>query len=424
MTDVRSAFLAMAVAALAAPATFAESLARYNADPSQVTVSGISSGAIMAVQMHVAYSATFQGVAAFAGHPYYCGKGDLAVGMATCAQALTAAEINVPELVAITRDWASRGWIDDPANLARQKVYLFSGKLDQTVRPAATEATRDYYLNFTSAANITWKGDLDAGHGWISPLGKVLCPLQQSPYINDCQIDPQETFLTLFYGPLQPKRTGALSGIFRPVSQAEFIPGGAAAAMSVDENAWLYVPAACERGELCKVHVSYHGCAMGYQSIGDAFVRTSGINEWADTNRIIVLYPQAIRTYPLNGSGCWDWYAYTGPDFAKKNGAQMLMSKRMIDRITSGFAPVAAPSQVQATNVSAQNVKLAWAPVSGAAGYRVYRDGAAAGEGPVTSPEFSDHALQRNTTYRYSVRAVAPNGNQGPPSEEVTVTTR
>ena len=415
---------ALCVLAFAAQSAVGEPLARYNADPAQVTVSGISSGGIMAVQMHVAYSGTFNGAAVFAGHPYYCGKGDLAVGMATCAQALTAAEINVAELVAITRDWASRGWIDDPANLARQKVYLFSGKLDQTVRQGAMDATRDYYLNFTAAGNIVYNNGLDAGHGWISPLGKVLCPLQQSPYINDCQIDPQETFLSMFYGALQPRRTGALSGIFRAVSQAEFIPGGVPAAMSVDDNAWLYVPAACERGELCKVHVAYHGCAMGYQSIGDAFVRTSGINEWADTNNIIVLYPQAIRTTPLNGSGCWDWYSYTGPDFARKTGAQMLMSKRMIDRITSSYAPVAAPTRLQATNVSTQSVKLAWAPVDGAVGYRVYRDGAAAGSEPVADAEFTDRVLERATTYRYTVRAIAANGNQGPPSGALAVTTR
>jgi poly(3-hydroxybutyrate) depolymerase len=41
-------------------------------DPSKVTVSGLSSGGFMAVQMHVAYSSVFSGAGIFAGGPYYC----------------------------------------------------------------------------------------------------------------------------------------------------------------------------------------------------------------------------------------------------------------------------------------------------------------------------------------------------------------
>ena len=412
----------VSLAAAVALNVLAEPLPRFNADPSQVTVSGISSGGIMATQMHVAYSGTFRGAAIFAGHPYYCGKGDLAVGMATCAQALTAAETDVPGLVAITRDWASRGWIDDPANLASSKIYLFSGTLDQTVRPAAMDGLRDYYLNFTSPANIVYNNTMAAGHGWISPLGQVLCAAQLSPYVNNCFIDPQQTFLTMFHGPLNPKRTGALSGTFLAVDQGEFVAGGDPAAYSLDANAWLYVPASCARGELCKVHVSYHGCAMGYSRIGDQFIRTAGINEWADTNHMLVLYPQVVATAPLNGSGCWDWYAYTNADFAKKSGVQTLMSKRMVDRITDGYAPVGAPTQL-AASVSAQSVKLSWAGVAGAAGYRVYRDGIALPEaGPAV--EYTDKAVARNTSYRYAVRAIAATGNPGPASDSLTVTVR
>jgi hypothetical protein len=343
--------------------------------------------------------------------------------MATCAQALTAAEANVPELVAITRDWASRGLIDDPANLANHKMYLFSGRLDQLVRPAAMDATRDYYLNFTSATNVVYNNTVDAGHGWVSPLGQVLCPLQLSPYVNNCQIDPQETFLTMFYGPLQPKRTGVLSGTFMPVGQGEFVPGGNPAAYSVDTNAWLYLPESCARGEPCRVHVSYHGCAMGYESIGDQFIRTSGINEWADTNRIAVLYPQVIRTTGTNGSGCWDWYAYTGPEFAQKSGVQMRMSKRMVDRLTAGYAPVAAPTGLTAQSVSTPRVKLGWVPVQGATAYRVYRNGVAISP-DVTAAEYDDRDVVRLASYTYAVRAIAPNGNPGPYSQAVGVVTR
>ncbi|HEY6898981.1 MAG TPA: hypothetical protein VI279_17105, partial [Rhodocyclaceae bacterium] len=35
-----------------------------------------------------------------------------------------------------------------------------------------------------------------------------------------------------------------------------------------------------------------HGCKQSFDNIGETFVRHAGYNEWADTNRIIILYPQ------------------------------------------------------------------------------------------------------------------------------------
>lgn len=40
----------------------------------KASVSGVSSGAYMAVQLHVAYSETFMGVGSIAGGPYFCAE--------------------------------------------------------------------------------------------------------------------------------------------------------------------------------------------------------------------------------------------------------------------------------------------------------------------------------------------------------------
>jgi len=40
----------------------------------KVSVSGVSSGAYMAVQLQVAYSETFMGVGSVAGGPYFCAE--------------------------------------------------------------------------------------------------------------------------------------------------------------------------------------------------------------------------------------------------------------------------------------------------------------------------------------------------------------
>lgn len=67
-----------------------------------------------------------------------------------------------------------------------------------------------------------------------------------------------------------------------------------------------------------------------------------GLNEWAEANNIIVLYPQAVKT-TLNPQGCFDWYllvfilnnwgrwGYTGVDYATYFGAQMATVKNMMD---------------------------------------------------------------------------------------------
>ena len=54
--------------------------------------------------------------------------------------------------------------------------------------------------------------------------------------------------------------------------------------------------------------------------------------EWADSNNLIVLYPQAEST-ALNPFGCWDWWGYTGDGYATRTGTQMTAIRAMIGRI-------------------------------------------------------------------------------------------
>jgi poly(3-hydroxybutyrate) depolymerase len=314
----------------------ASALGRYNIDPSRVSVSGISSGGAMAVQMHVAYSATFKGAAIFAGAAYYCAEGSLDNALTRCMNAVSAAQIPVDRLATATRQWAAMDLIDDPANLAQSRVYLFSGTLDAVVRQPGMDAARQYYRQFMPAANIVYDNATPAGHAWISPVGPNPCVATQSPYVNDCGIDPEQAFFTQFYGAVKPKAAAALSGRFLAVDQAEFLDDRDPAAHSVDSNAWVYVPDACAKDKRCGLHVSFHGCNQGYSKVGDQFFRRTNLNEWADTNSTIVLYPQAVPTLTtaiVNGQGCWDWWGYDQAAYAQRKGPQMLMAKRMVDRI-------------------------------------------------------------------------------------------
>src|SRR5437764_14467225 len=50
-------------------------LGAYNADIKESSISGISSGAFMAVQFGVSWSSVVKGVGVIAGGPYYCAQG-------------------------------------------------------------------------------------------------------------------------------------------------------------------------------------------------------------------------------------------------------------------------------------------------------------------------------------------------------------
>jgi poly(3-hydroxybutyrate) depolymerase len=82
------------------------------------------------------------------------------------------------------------------------------------------------------------------------------------------------------------------------------------------------------------VHIVFHGCNQGMEqpNIGDIFVKQSGFAGWAESNAIIILFPQ-IAISALNPNGCWDWWGYTGRHFLEREAPQMLAVKAMLDRL-------------------------------------------------------------------------------------------
>jgi poly(3-hydroxybutyrate) depolymerase len=66
-------------------------------------------------------------------------------------------------------------------------------------------------------------------------------------------------------------------------------------------------------------------------------VREAGYNRWAESNGLIVLYPQAIKRYSpsvFNPRGCWDWWGYTGATYHTQAGPQIRAVKAMLDRLS------------------------------------------------------------------------------------------
>ena len=70
--------------------------------------------------------------------------------------------------------------------------------------------------------------------------------------------------------------------------------------------------------------------------IGNDWVTKTGMNDWAEANNIIVVYPYAKKSQmnPSNPNGCWDWWGYTDSSYAKKAGVQMQFFKNLYTAVT------------------------------------------------------------------------------------------
>lgn len=55
--------------------------------------------------------------------------------------------------------------------------------------------------------------------------------------------------------------------------------------------------------------------------IGTVFAQNSGLNTYAESNNVIILYPQSKINKKLgNPGGCWDYWGYTGRNYVSKSG--------------------------------------------------------------------------------------------------------
>lgn len=339
-------------------------LPSFQVDLNQTSVSGLSSGAFMAGQFAVAYSSIVVGAGIVAGGPFYCAGYPGIYGYTNYVVNATSSCMNPASKFAVppsapaswvaAQTFAQMGDIDATSNLARQRIYLFSGKNDQTVTTQVVQETNRFYaLAGVPTQNVKFVNTVNAGHAIITKLNSDLgCSITASPYINDCGFTQANDILNFIYPSLKPA-TSKLSGKIISFNQASFAPTSVS---SLSNTGYAYVPQACNT-QTCRVHVAFHGCKQGAEQIGDLFYAKTGYNEVADANNIIVLYPQVTtsQVVPMNPEGCWDFWGYTSPfvptmpSFYKKSAVQMAAVKAMLDRLA---APRATGQALQAqTNV-------------------------------------------------------------------------
>lgn len=95
--------------------------------------------------------------------------------------------------------------------------------------------------------------------------------------------------------------------------------------------------AATAAADSCKIHVVYHGCNSSVQAPGKmSIVEYAGYNEWAESNRLIILYPQTL------GTACWDWTGASIPGntnskYDTRDGIQTNAVNRMVEHVAAGM---------------------------------------------------------------------------------------
>jgi hypothetical protein len=427
-------------------------LGAYNANIAESSISGISSGAFMAVQFATIWSGTINGVGVIAGGPYYCAQGtaigglggDIGGILTATGPCMVGPPPALEPLIKQTDEWSRNGDIDATHHIAGQKIYIFSGYNDAVVSRTVTDATFRFYLHYLSdrnRGNLFYQTAIGAGHSQVTLSYGLKCSDNEDYFIDRCNYDQAGIILQHIYGALQPRNDGEPTGVLLAFDQREFTDPASPASYSLAETGYVYVPASCAALEPCRTHIALHGCKQNHDTIGDRYIRHAGYNEWADTNHLIILYPQTIAGDPVtnfgtpfNPYGCWDWWGYTDFNYAVKAGPQIATIKAMLDRLTRGHAPsreersadATAPAGLKVNDVSDTAVALAWTPLTGVQTYTVYHAQAAdqnfTAIGTATGPSFSDTALSPATTFAYKVTASA-GGSEGPASAVAVATT-
>ena len=143
------------------------------------------------------------------------------------------------------------------------------------------EAAESFFKDVGVSSGNLMLVKAEGGHAFLTEQGGAACGISATPYVSDCDYDQAKAILSWIYGPLAAA-SSAPQGKFLIFDQQPFSEPGDGFA---DEGV-VYVPPACEQQTGCRIHIALHGCQQSREAIGDAFIKESGYNEIADTNRL------------------------------------------------------------------------------------------------------------------------------------------
>lgn len=298
----------------------------FNINKENMSVSGISAGAYMASQFHVTYSSKISGVAMLAGGPYWCARGDITRALGYCMKGGAGTDPNL--ISQYVEQSQQQKLIDDPSNINNDKVWIFHGAKDIIMANSVSRAIKEFYSHYTHLKNIKEVYTIDVNHGMPTISTGIKCDSIGESFLNACNYDAAGEILKTFYGQLN-SRTQA-KGELLEIDQTQYND-----AQLLDEG-YLYVPSGCKNNRTCQLHTVFHGCMQSTEFISKDFINGAGYNQWAESNNIVIFYPQVISSQisPMNPKGCWDWWGYTNENYANNKGPQMMAINAMMNKIS------------------------------------------------------------------------------------------
>lgn len=262
-------------------------------------------------------------------------------------------------------EFAQQGLIAATKNIAKQKVFIYQGENDDVLRAPMAKKLEEFYQRMGTPSAFM-KTELRPGsHNFPTDREDgIACSEEKVPYIANCKYDLAGDILIHLTG-RQLERTKFVDENLHLVAQKE-------TPSSIHSYGYLYANSYClNNPRKCDLHVAFHGCKMSddydenFQKIYESkvklgrvlsvqdyelkarksqmgakiFAQTSGYGEYAesDKNRLMIYFPQTRITtenYPANPKGCWDWYGWTGSEYATNKGveAQWLIKQIQIIR--------------------------------------------------------------------------------------------
>jgi len=291
-----------------------------------ITVSGLSSGGYMAVQFHLAFSDNVNGAAIIAGGPLYCAQNSLSTAFANCMSKAG----SKPELTAINAYLAQleqAQLLPPMTNLKDDKVWILHGSADTTVHPDVGRALVSQYQQWLAPENLVFVADKALAHHFPTDNTQgTACNVSEPPFIANCNYDAAGELLAHLLGDLQPK-SATTTGSMRQLTQSQ-------AGSQLAKTGYAYVPQRCAAGEPCKIHISFHGCKQHVAAVDDAYITQTGLNYYADSNDLVILYPQAAPS-AFNPHGCWDWWGYTGDHYISAQAPQLRAVMSLVEQLTT-----------------------------------------------------------------------------------------
>ena len=272
------------------------------------TVSGHSSGGMMASNHFFAYSGRIAGLGQVESGSYADGR--------VVGNNFTFA--NVSAMVSYAKASAAAGRIAPLDGVAHAPIWVMapSGGNDTVAKQIPAESYALYRRLTARQSSVVFKVVAGAEHGFVTDRTPTCASCQPcgtlGAMVQECGFDMAHAMLTHLLGPLIP-RVSPIASHLMTVNQSSFWPADAETEQDIgmDRTAFVYVPAeraaAASGGQnksTCRIHVVYPGCFCsvatsppGRPSTGTDIVTYGGFN------RIIMLYPQHATIACWQGCG-------------------------------------------------------------------------------------------------------------------------